>query len=77
MRSLDRCPKCQVGILRLYSAKTRGLIRVRYLRCDSCRHPEKEIVHVDVLGRQIFFPVGTSDGTPGASLRSIDTNNGS
>jgi hypothetical protein len=75
MRSLDRCPQCSVGILRLYKSKTRGLIRVRYLRCDSCRHPEKEVVRVDNLGRQVFPEVGTSGGINTSSLSSSDRHN--
>jgi hypothetical protein len=76
MRSLDRCPQCAVGALRIYKSKTRGLIRVRYLRCDSCRHPEKEVVRVDNLGRQVFPEVGTSGGTRTSSLSNGDADNG-
>jgi hypothetical protein len=75
MRSLDRCPQCAVGALRIYKSKTRGLIRVRYLRCDSCRHPEKEVVRVDNLGRQVFSEVGTSGGINTSSLAHVDADN--
>jgi hypothetical protein len=63
MRSLDRCPKCQVGRIREYRAITIGSSRKRYLKCDSCDKTGTEVVQIDELGRQVFAaPVITNFG---------------
>jgi hypothetical protein len=79
MRSLDRCQQCSVGTMRIVTTRTRGLTRVRYLKCDcdSCKAKGKETFAVDSLGRQTSFAVGTTRSTFESSLRHGDENNGS
>lgn len=76
MRSLDRCPKCSVGTMRIVTTRTNGLSRVRYLKCDSCNATGKETFAVDSLGRPTFLPANTTRSTFETSLRQVDTNNG-
>jgi len=52
-RSLDRC-ECQVGRFVTYATRTRGSLRVKYLRCRSCGATSKEIAAVDDLGRTVL-----------------------
>ena len=77
MRSLDRCQLCQVGTMRIVTTRTRGLTRVRYLKCDcdSCKAKGKETFSVDSLGRQTSFAVGTTRSTFESSLSNINTDN--
>ncbi len=50
------CPKCRASRLRIYSARSVGNTRVRYLRCDACHHRDKQIVALDAAtGRPKFF----------------------
>jgi hypothetical protein len=79
MRNLDRCEKCNIGQMRIVTTRTRGLTRVRYLKCDcdSCKAKGKETFSVDSLGRQTSFSVGTARSTFESSLSSINTDNGS
>ena len=55
MRSGDRCLVCGLGSMKVFSVRTRGLSRTRYLRCTHCQATGKEILKVDHLGRQLFI----------------------
>ena len=62
MRSGDRCLVCGLGSMKVFSVRTRGLSRTRYLRCTHCQATGKEILKVDHLGRQCFN-VGATPST--------------
>lgn len=62
MRSGERCECCGTGKLKVYTTRTRGSSRVRYLRCDHCETTGVELVRIDDLGRSILN-VCTSAGT--------------
>jgi hypothetical protein len=57
MRNLDSCDQCTNGIMRIYTTRTRGFLRTRYLKCDRCSETGKEIVRLDSKNRE----VSTSD----------------
>ena len=63
MRSLDRCEHCQVGRMKVYTTRTIGVSRIRYLKCDHCHTTDQEVLRVDELGRSIILTVGTFPST--------------
>jgi hypothetical protein len=75
MRSLDRCTSCQVGTMKIYTTRTQGLVRLRYLRCTACGSKGKECFSVDSLGRQTSFAVGTTRSTCEPSLAQHPSHN--
>ena len=61
MRSLDRCEVCQVGTMKTVTARSIGLSRTRYLKCNNCGETGKEILRIDHRGRQVLISeVGTT-----------------
>ena len=76
MRSVDRCDRCNNGRMKVYSVRTVGLSRQRFLKCSAgCGQTGQEAVKVDDLGRAIIFSnLATSstgpkhETTPGSVL---------
>lgn len=56
MRSGERCVGCGAGVMRVYSVRTAGFARIRFLRCSvRCGHTGQEVVSVDDLGRAVIL----------------------
>lgn len=70
MRSGERCPKCLAGRMVVYSVRTNGFSRLRFLRCSAkCGHTGREAVALDDLGRAVILPsrARSSTETPSRS----------
>jgi hypothetical protein len=64
MRSGERCPECQSGRMRVYSVRTVGFSRLRFLRCTMrCGATGQELVPIDDLGRAVILPFRANRST--------------
>jgi hypothetical protein len=79
---MARCGNCD-GNLRTYCTRTRGVVRYRWLKCQSCGGTTKQRIQLDTSGRNVCdlvltVSIESVEQSPAtAMMNTSDTNNGS